>query len=72
MRNTDRVRMIHDMAFRLVEQTEAHEEWVRSHGYTWSEKRGEGHTVSEILRSVDIMRSELMQLKKIIESERRF
>ena len=71
MRNTDRARMIHDMAERLFEQTEAHEEWVRSHGSTWSEKRGEGHTVSEILRSVDIMRSELMQLKKIIESERR-
>lgn len=47
MRNTDRARMIHDMAERLFEQTEAHEEWVRSHGSTWSEKRGEGHTVSE-------------------------
>lgn len=56
--------MIRSIAERLVEQVEAHEEWVTEHGNTLVETRGEGHTLSEISRTVSIMRDELMQLKR--------
>ena len=64
MKNTDRAEAIRDLAARLCEQVEAHEEHIESGGNRYGETRGEGHTVAEIKRTASIMRDELLQLGK--------
>lgn len=64
MKNVDRAEAIRYLAGRLCEQVEEHEMYVESGGSVYCETRGEGHTVTEIKRTVSLMRDELLQLGK--------
>lgn len=64
MNDVERAKALKYLATRLCEQVEAHEAHIESGASRYFETRGEGHTVTEIKRTVSIMRDELLQLGK--------
>lgn len=61
MNDVERAKALKYLATRLCEQVEAH---IESGASRYFETRGEGHTVTEIKRTVSLMRDELLQLGK--------